>query len=72
MLRDLGAEYEPDSELPTLELPEETIQLRTLGLSLLAIVMIPVWIIVLAALTLTWLVCQPVELLLNTEEPYAG
>jgi hypothetical protein len=24
------------------------------------------------SLTLTWLVCQPVELLLNTEEPYAG
>jgi hypothetical protein len=46
--------------------------MRTLGLSLLAIVMIPVWIIVLAALTLTWLVCQPVELWLNTEEPYAG
>jgi len=26
MLRDLDAEYGPDSELPTLELPEETIQ----------------------------------------------
>jgi hypothetical protein len=46
--------------------------MRTLGLSLLAIVMIPVCIIVLAALTLYWLVCQPAELLLNTEEPYAG
>jgi hypothetical protein len=46
--------------------------MRTLGLSLLAIVMIPVWIIVLTALTLTWLVCRPVELLLNTEEPDAG
>jgi hypothetical protein len=46
--------------------------MRTLGLSLLAIVMIPVWIIVLAALMLTWLVCQPEKLLLNTEEPYAG
>jgi hypothetical protein len=45
--------------------------MRTLGLSLLAIVTVPVWIIVLAALTLTWLVCQPAELLLNTEEPYA-
>jgi hypothetical protein len=46
--------------------------MRTFGLSLLAIVMIPVWIIVLTALTLTWLVCRPVELLLNTEEPDAG
>jgi hypothetical protein len=46
--------------------------MRTLGLSLLAIVTVPVWIIVLVALTLIWLFCQPAELLLNTEEPYAG
>ena len=55
----------------TLELPERDDPMRTLGLSLLAIMTVPVWIIVLAALTLTWLVCQPGELLLNTEEPYA-